>query len=248
MDNFALLMTISFVLVTLVLSYIQKVGLEKDILIGTVRTAIQLLIVGYILHFIFQSQSILFIILMISFMILVATRTASKKGQGIPGIFIRIATAIMTAEVLTMALLIGMNIIEVEARFIIPISGMIIGNGMVVSGLFLNRLNGELEAKKEEILLYLSLGASAKQSFNQIQRNIIKAAMLPTIDSMTTVGLVQLPGMMTGMIIAGADPIEAVRYQILIMYSFTSAAAITSILLAILVHPLIFNKSHQFVR
>ncbi len=75
----------------------------------------------------------------------------------------------------------------------------------------------------------------------------LKPSMLPTIDGMKTVGLVQLPGMMTGMIVAGANPIEAVRYQILIMYSFTSSAAITAIILGILTHGLLFTKTHQFI-
>jgi putative ABC transport system permease protein len=247
MSTLALLLTLIFVAFAILLSAWQKLGLEKDIITGTIRAAVQLIAVGYVLHFIFSSRSWIFMIIMLSVMITVATRNASKKGKGFPKIGWRIAIAITATEILTMGLLAGLKIIGSTPQYIIPISGMIIGNGMVVSGLFLNRLKSELETRGEEIKVLLALGASSKQAVSHVMRNTVKASMLPTVDGMKTVGLVQLPGMMTGMIVAGANPIEAVRYQILIMYSFTSSAAITAILLGLLVHGLLFTKAHQFI-
>ncbi|KXG44259.1 ABC transporter permease [Tepidibacillus decaturensis] len=247
MSTFALLLTLIFVAFAIILSIWQRIGLEKDIIIGTVRAAIQLIAVGYVLHTIFRLQSWILILLMLTMMITVATLNARKKGRGLPKIGRRIAIAITSTEILTMGLLVGLKIIGSTPQYIIPISGMIIGNGMVVSGLFLNRLHSELETRREEIKVYLALGATSKQAISHVMQNTVKASMLPTIDGMKTVGLVQLPGMMTGMIVAGANPIEAVRYQILIMYSFTSSAAITAILLGLLTHGLLFNKAHQFI-
>lgn len=247
MSSIALFLTLVFVAFAILLSLWQRIGLEKDILIGTIRTAVQLIVVGYILHTIFQLKSWALIILMLTVMITVATLNARKKGKGLPGIGWRIAISIATTELLTMGLLLGLKIINPTPQYIIPISGMIIGNGMVVSGLFFNRLKSELETRREEINVYLALGATSQQAISHVMRNTVKASMLPTIDGMKTVGLVQLPGMMTGMIVAGANPIEAVRYQILIMYSFTSAAAITSILLGILTHRLLFTNAHQMI-
>jgi putative ABC transport system permease protein len=247
MSNFALLSTLIFVTFAILLSKGTRVGLEKDIVIGSIRTAIQLIAVGYVLQAIFELQSWTFIILMLSVMITVATLNARKKGKGLPGIGWRIGVAIASTEVLTMGLLLSLNIIDATPRYVIPISGMIIGNGMVVSGLFLNRLRAEMDTRREEIKVYLALGATSKQAVSYCLRNAVKASMLPTIDGMKTVGLVQLPGMMTGMIVAGANPIEAVRYQILIMYSFASSAAITAIILGILTHGLLFTKAHQLI-
>ncbi|MFT9485987.1 MAG: ABC transporter permease [Tepidibacillus sp.] len=247
MSTFALLLTLIFVAFAIILSIWQRIGLEKDIIIGTVRAAIQLIAVGYVLHTIFRLQSWILILLMLTMMITVATLNARKKGRGLPKIGRRIAIAITSTEILTMGLLVGLKIIGSTPQYIVPISGMIIGNGMVVSGLFLNRLHSELETRREEIKVYLALGATSKQAISHVMQNTVKASMLPTIDGMKTVGLVQLPGMMTGMIVAGANPIEAVRYQILIMYSFTSSAAITAILLGLLTHGLLFNKAHQFI-
>lgn len=247
MSPLALLLTLIFVVFAIILSSWQKLGLEKDIIIGTIRAAIQLIAVGYVLHFIFQSKSWIFIILMISLMITVATFNAKKKGKGFSNIWWRIGFAITSTEIVTMGLLLSLKIIQNNPQNIIPLSGMIIGNGMVVSGLFFNRLKSEIETRVEEIKVLLALGATSKQAISSVMRNTVKAAMLPTIDGMKTVGLVQLPGMMTGMIVAGANPIEAVRYQILIMYSFTTAGAITAIILGILTHRLIFTADHQFI-
>lgn len=247
MSSFALLLTLIFVVFAILLSVWQKLGLEKDIILGTVRAAIQLIAVGYVLHFIFHTHSWIFIFLMLTVMISVATLNASKKGKGFPHIGWRIAFAITSTEILTMGLLVCLKIIGSTPQYIIPISGMIIGNGMVVSGLFFNRLKSECETRGEEIKILLALGATSKQAVSHVMRNTVKAAMLPTVDGMKTVGLVQLPGMMTGMIVAGANPIDAVRYQILIMYSFTSSAAITAIMLGILMHGILFTKAHQFI-
>lgn len=247
MSTTALFFTFIFVAFAILLSFWQRIGLEKDIMIGTIRAAVQLIAVGYVLQFIFQLKSWSLIILMLAIMITVATLNARKKGKGLPGVSWRIAVAITSTEILTMGLLVGLKIIQTTPQYIIPISGMIIGNGMVVSGLFFNRLKSEMETRREEINVYLALGATSKQAVSSVMQNTVKASMLPTIDGMKTVGLVQLPGMMTGMIVAGANPIVAVRYQILIMYSFTSAAAITAILLGVLTHRLLFTKAHQLI-
>lgn len=247
MSDLALFFTLIFILVTLVLSQWQKLGLEKDIVIGTIRAAIQLIAVGYVLHFIFAAKSWIFLALMISIMIVVATFNAAGKWRSLRGIHLRIGIALAISEILTMGLIIGLGIIEPTAQYIIPISGMIIGNSMMASGLFLNRLKGEMDSKIEEIKIYLSLGATSKQAAREVKSTTVKASMIPSIDAMKTVGLVQLPGMMTGMIIAGASPIAAVRYQLLIMYSLTSSAAVTAIILAILSHSLLFNQSHQLI-
>ena len=220
----------------------QKLGLEKDIAIGTVRSAVQLLAVGYILHFIFESQNILFIMGIISIMILVAAQNAAKRAKGMEGIFWRIVLSIATMEILMMGLLLGLQIIEPTPQYIIPLSGMTIGNAMVACGLYLTQLKRESETARGEIETLLSLGATERQAVQEVLKRSVKFSMIPTIDAMKTVGLVQLPGMMTGMIIAGADPIEAVRYQILIMFTFTSSSAITSMILSLLCYKKLLTK------
>jgi len=247
MSDIALFFTLIFIAIAILLSKWQKVGLEKDIIIGTIRAAIQLIAVGYILQTIFALESWYFIIMMLSVMIIIATFNAANKWKELKGFRLRIGLAITFTEMITMGLVIVLGIIEPTAQYVIPISGMIIGNSMVVTGLFLNRMKSEMDMKLEEVKVLLALGATSTQAIKEVNENSVKASMIPIIDGMKTVGLVQLPGMMTGMIIAGASPIEAVRYQILIMYSLTASAAITSIILGMLIHGKLFNKSHQLI-
>ncbi|MBH5317320.1 iron export ABC transporter permease subunit FetB [Paenibacillus sp. GSMTC-2017] len=245
MTLLALSFTLLFVLATMFISVWQKLGLEKDIAIGTIRSAIQLLVIGYVLHYIFQTEKAIFLLMIVSLMIIVASWNAAKRGPGMKGIIWRIALSILTTELLMMGILLGLNIIEPTPQYIIPLSGMTIGNAMVVAGLFVNQLRREVQASKGEIEVLLTLGATAAQALQDVRKRVVKFSMIPTIDSMKTVGLVQLPGMMTGMIIAGADPIEAVRYQILIVFAFTGSAAITSMLLSVLSYRLLFTKELQ---
>ncbi|MEI4770395.1 iron export ABC transporter permease subunit FetB [Psychrobacillus sp. FJAT-51614] len=245
MSFLALSFTLLFVVITMLVSIWRKLDLEKDIAIGTIRAAIQLLAVGYVLQFVFQSENLLFIVLIVCIMILVAASNAAKRAKGMTGVFWRIILSIVTMEVLMMGLLLGLQIIDATPQYIIPISGMTIGNAMVACGLFLTQLKRETERSKGEIETLLSLGATSRQAIQEVLKRSVKFSMIPTIDSMKTVGLVQLPGMMTGMIIAGANPVEAVRYQILIVFVFTSSSAITSMMLSMLCYKNLFTKDLQ---
>ncbi|GAB6930525.1 iron export ABC transporter permease subunit FetB [Paenibacillus sp. JCM 10914] len=231
MTLLALSFTLVFVLATMLVSVWQKLGLEKEIAVGTIRSAIQLLAIGYVLQYIFRTEQPSYLILMIMLMIGVAAWNAARRGPGMRGILWRIAAAILTTELLMMGILLGLGIIEPTPQYIIPLSGMTIGNAMVVSGLFVNQMRREVASSQGEIEVLLSLGATAAQSMQDVRKSAVK-----------TVGLVQLPGMMTGMIVAGADPVEAVRYQILIVFSFTGSAAVTSMLLSILSYRLMLTK------
>lgn len=239
-------LTLLFVFIPLILSKTLKLNLEKDTIIATVRSVIQLLIVGYVLKFVFESDSWIYIILMIVLMIVAATLNARKKGKSIKGITWKIALTLIVVEVVTQGILLGLHIVPATAQFIIPISGMLIGNSMVLSILFLNRFTAEIEANEEQIELILSLGGTPKQAIHKQLTSSIKASMIPTIESQKTIGLVQLPGMMSGQIIGGADPVQAVQFQILILFALLTTAALSSILIGFLSYPTLFNERMQF--
>ncbi|MTD31368.1 iron export ABC transporter permease subunit FetB [Planomicrobium sp. YIM 101495] len=248
MSFFTLSLTLIFVLIPLLLSKTFGLGLERDTLIATVRSIIQLLAVGYVLKFVFDSESLLYVFLMVALMIVAATHNARNKGASIKGITWKVALALVTVEVLTQGILIGFGITPATAQYIIPISGMVIGNSMVLSILFLNRFTSEVESRKPETDLILSLGGTPKQAIDRPLLSSIKASMIPTIESQKTVGLVQLPGMMSGQIIAGADPVQAVQFQLLILFLLLTTAAVTSILLGFLSYPTLFNERMQRIR
>ncbi|MFJ8237832.1 ABC transporter permease [Ureibacillus sp. NPDC094379] len=242
-----LALTLIFVLIPLVLSKTLRLGLERDTIIATVRSIIQLLAVGYVLKFVFSSESLLYIFLMIILMIVAATLNARKKGKEIKGITWKIAVTLIVVELVTQGILLGLHIVPPTAQYIIPISGMLIGNAMVLSILFLNRFSSEVNSSNDEIELILSLGGTPKQAIHKQLTNSIRASMIPTIESQKTIGLVQLPGMMSGQIIGGADPIQAVQFQILIIFALLTTAALSSILIGFLSYPTLFNERMQLL-
>lgn len=236
-----------FILIPLVLTYTLKLRLGNDILIATVRSIVQLLIVGYILTFVFESDSKIYIGLMILLMIVAATLNIIKKGDGIPGITGIILLTLVSVEVLTMGIMLGLRIIPFEAQEVIPISGMVIGNCMILSLLFLNKFKDEVERGDEVIELILALGGSPKTAIDRSLKSAIKTSMIPTIEAQKTMGLVQLPGMMSGLIIGGADPMEAVMYQLLILFLILTNAAVSSVMVGYLSYRKLFNQKAQFL-
>ncbi|WCK53375.1 iron export ABC transporter permease subunit FetB [Aneurinibacillus sp. Ricciae_BoGa-3] len=243
----ATVITVGFVFVAMLTSFWLRLKLERDLLIGTIRATIQLIAVGYVLEFVFSSHSSIFIVLMLFIMVFVASRNSAQRGKGVPNIFWRIFITNSCVTAFTLGLMLILHLVKAEPQAIIPIGGMIIGSSMVVCSLLLNQMKQRTESMEQEILVALSLGATAKQASERMNIESIRAGMIPTIDSLKTVGLVQLPGMMTGLIIGGVSPVTAVRYQLLIMFSFTAAGALTSIMLGFLVYPTLFTRAHQFI-
>lgn len=248
MSYLALSIALIFVVLPIVLSKTLNLGLERDTIIAVVRSIVQLLAVGYILTFVFDSKNIIYIFLMITIMIVAATQNARKKGASITGITWKLVVTLVFIEVLTQSILLGFKIIPSTAQYIIPISGMVIGNSMVLAILFLNRFTAEVETHQDETELILSLGGTPKQAIQTQLITSIKASMLPTIESQKTIGLVQLPGMMSGQIIAGADPIQAVQFQLLILFLLLTTASVTSAMLGYLSYPSLFSQRMQLLR
>ncbi|WP_038828746.1 ABC transporter permease [Bacillus subtilis] len=245
MDYLSLSLTMIFVLIALFLSKSFKAGVEKDMIIATIRAAVQLLIIGYVLSLIFRGDHPVFILLMVLLMLAVAAQNVIKRKKNAIGSFWRVFAALAIVEIVTQGILLSLHIIPLTARYVIPISGMVIGNSMVLSSLFLNRLDSEVGVRKEEIQLILSLGGTPKQSIQRILTSAMKMSMIPTLESQKTLGLVQLPGMMTGQILAGADPIQAVRFQLLIVFTTMASAALTCVILSVLTYPSLFTVHHQ---
>ncbi|SFU54429.1 ABC transporter permease [Alicyclobacillus macrosporangiidus] len=245
MSLWALAMTLAFVAAAMALSIWQRLGLEKDMVVAAVRATVQLLAIGYVLKFVFHVDHAALTAAMVLLMSVVAADNASRRGQGLAGRFWRVWVAVMATEIATQGFLLAARVIPPEPAYVIPISGMIIGNAMVASALFLNRLRGEAQARRDEMTVLLSLGATPRQASRAVVKAAVKASMIPTIDSTKTMGLVQLPGMMTGQIIAGADPIKAVRYQLLIVFALIASAAITTMVLGALTYGRLFNQHQQ---
>lgn len=243
----SLLISSSLVLVTLFFSYWQKLKLEKEILISVIRAVVQLVIVGYILEYVFGYKNPVFTTLLILFMIFNASYNAAKRGKVIKRGLIISFLSIVVGTIVTLAILLLSKTIQYEPYQIIPVGGMIISNAMVALGLCYKQIASDFKNKREEVETKLSLGADILPSSIEIIRDAIKTGMLPTIDSAKTLGIVSLPGMMTGLILAGSSPMEAIKYQIMVTFMLLSTTSISSFIACYLSYRSFFNSRKQLI-
>lgn len=244
---YSLLIASSLVLISLVFSYSQKLKLEKETIISVVRAVVQLVIVGYILEYIFGMKSPAFTTLLLLFMIFNAAYNAAQRGKNMKNALWVSFASIAAGSTVTLSILVLSGSIKYESYQIIPVSGMIISNAMVALGLCYRQMSSDFRNKREEVETKLSLGADIRPSSMEIIRDSIRTGMLPTIDSAKTLGIVSLPGMMTGLILAGTSPIEAIRYQIIVTFMLLSTTAISSFMACYLSYRGFFNKRKQLV-
>ncbi|NEN76349.1 iron export ABC transporter permease subunit FetB [Pelistega sp. NLN82] len=241
----------SLVLINGVISFTLRLGLGKSLLIGSIRTIVQLSLIGLILRWVFALDNVFIVLGILLMMTTVAA--FSVKGR-MPVIYTGLFQDTFIAIFLPswVILFTGVNIVlHVEPwykpQYIIPIAGMIIGNVLTGVSLVMDRLLSELKDKQGEIETLITLGATSWEAYEKRAKKAIKAGMMPTINSMMVVGLVSLPGMMTGQVLAGQDPEQAVRYQIMMMFFLTATTGLACILVVFAVFKRIFNKNGVFL-
>jgi len=246
-----LALTLVFVLAAGGVSLAYNLGLAKSLAWGTVRTFAQLFLMGYALKIIFGLDSSLLVILVFSLMIAFSARIVMKQVSeksvryGQP-VFISVFVTYMAVTVVVTGVIVGVEPWW-EPQYFLTMGGMVVGNSMNALSLALERLFSGLKDKRDEIEMRLCLGADSWEASSAVVRDAVKAGMIPSINSMMGVGIVFIPGMMTGQIVAGADPLQAVRYQIVVMLMITASTALTAFLAVLLARRRCFNKAHRLL-
>jgi putative ABC transport system permease protein len=225
----------------------QKVGLGKEMLTAVIRAFVQLIAIGYVLEFIFAARGPYWILLIVTIMVAIAGYTAGQRGRGVPRSTVVATAAGSCGALFTIGMLLGLQVFPYQPRYIIPIAGMIVGNAMVVCGLVMGRLRDDIKLQKPQIEAALALGATEQQAVAGQLKRAMAAGMTPIVDNTKTVGLISLPGAMTGMILAGAPALEAVQVQIIVMYMLIGAAAVSGLTAAYLTYRQFFTRAHQLV-
>ncbi|KRL62042.1 ABC transporter permease [Latilactobacillus fuchuensis] len=243
----SLTFAISLVFVALIISFHEKIGLEKDLVFSVIRAVIQLIVVGYLLKFIFHIDHVWLTLIMMLIIIGNAALNARKRAAGLRNAGYISLMAIMTSTGVTLGLLVLSGAIKFMPAQIIPITGMIASNSMVAIGLSYRSMLTSFKDQRQAVLERLALGATLKQASIAIVRNSIKTGMAPTIDSAKTVGLVSLPGMMSGLIFAGIDPVKAIMYQILVTFMLLSATSLGSVIACYLAYHSFYNQQQQLI-
>jgi putative ABC transport system permease protein len=228
-----LLLATGFVLFVGIVSLRLSLGIGRDLAVATVRTYVQLIALGFVLRWVFSVDSPWLVVAMVAAMVLAAAQIVLKRSPDAPrGIFASSALAMgLTGFTVTFAVT-GL-IIQVEpwysSRFVLPIAGMVLGNSMTGIALALERLFADLDVRSDEILALTALGATPWEAAYPSVRDSLRAGLIPTISSMAAVGIVFIPGMMAGQILAGADPVSATGYQIVVMLMVAAATALGSV-------------------
>ncbi|MCH3904762.1 MAG: iron export ABC transporter permease subunit FetB [Lactobacillus sp.] len=246
-SNWSLVLAFALVLVAVIVSTKEKLGLSKDIFIAVGRAIIQLIVVGFILKAIFKVNNVWLTIAMTMVIIFNASWNASKRDPNPRRHFWQSVVAEAIGTYLTLGTLIASGTIKLTPVQVIPITGMIAGNEMVAVGLCYKALYEGFHDQRQQVLEKLALGANRQQASHSLMRRAIKTGMQPTIDSIKTVGLVNLPGMMSGLIFAGVDPVYAIRYQIMVSFMLLSASSLGAVIACYLSYRNYFNDRLQLL-
>jgi putative ABC transport system permease protein len=239
------LLTLGLVAVAVALSLYQRLDLEKDIGIAVVRSFVQLSAIGYVINYIFGLESLLAVVLLLAGMVAFAGWTSARRARGVPGALPVAVGAIGVAAVATLGMLLLLQIVPPTARYLIPLGGMVIGNSMNTASLTLTRIRDDVAEQRLKVEAALALGATSRQAISPILKVALRNAMIPLIDSTKTTGIIFLPGAMVGMIIAGAEPLEAARLQIVVLYMLLGSVSIAAILVGLLSYRSFFTPRHQ---
>ncbi len=239
------------ILINAAISLSLRLGLERSLLIASVRTIVQLLLVGLVLQWVFDRDETTVVLIILAIMTSVAGYTAFRRTSHFyAGMWLDTMLAVWASSWLVLsfamiAVLQGSRSWN-DPQYVIPLLGMILGN--TLNGITLG-LAGVLEAfrsQRDQVEMLLTLGATRWEAARRLVQEALTTAMTPIINSMMVVGLVSLPGMMTGQLLSGVEPIQAVKYQIVIMFLIASATALGSTGVVLLAYRRLFNAQHQF--
>ena len=215
------LASLVLVLLAMLISRWQSLDLEKQMLMAVVRAFIQLTLIGYALTYIFDIDSPLAVLFIISVMTLIAGYTSGKRAEGMPHARLVALGSISLGAALTLGLLVVLRVFSFSAQQLIPIAGMVIGNSMNVCSLVMRRIGDEVYGRRIEFETALALGATRRQAADPYIKTALQNGMMPIVDSTKTVGLIQLPGAMTGMRIAySLVPITGALLAIWAMWNY----------------------------
>lgn len=233
------------VLMAVILSYMQKLGLEGEMVYSIIRSFLQLSVIGFVLQFIFNQDHAVWIILAYLFMVSVAGYTAGQRAKQVPrGKFVA-GASILVGTAVTLVLLVVLNVFPFTPRYIIPVAGMMVGNAMTVTGVTMKRLRDDIKVQMNLVETALALGATPRQATLQQVKRALIIALSPVLDNAKTVGLISLPGAMTGLIMGGASPLEAIQLQIVVMNMLIGASTVSSIMSTYLCWPAFFTAAYQ---
>jgi putative ABC transport system permease protein len=235
--------------VAVVLSGWQQLHLSRSILWASARAAAQLFVVGWALKLVLDPDApVAWAWLWVAVMVLFAGVTIRSRAREVPGILLLGTLAMLAVVVVSLSVIFGFGIFPAEGRTIVPLGGMMIGNSMTASVLVGRRIVGELRDKRDEVEARLALGHPWPDAARPYVRAALRTALIPQIESTKAVGLVFLPGALTGLVLAGADAADAVSIQLAIMYLILGSVATSITVIGLGLTRRLFTPDHRLRR
>jgi putative ABC transport system permease protein len=236
---------LALVAIAAIASRVWHAGLEEDIGIAVVRSLIQLTAIGYVITVIFDEDSGLLVLALITVMVVFGAFTARHRASLVPNAFWPLLVSLAVAAAATLGLVVALGIFDPTPRYMVPVGGMVIGNSMTAAAVALNRLGEDVHDQARKIEATLALGATSSQAVTPLVRRSLRSGMITLIDSTKTTGLIFFPGTMVGMLLAGADPTDAVRLQLILLYVLLGAVAIAALMSITMARRNFFTPAHQ---
>lgn len=242
-------LVVASVLIVLVmaLSHIRKLELISDLAVSTIRAFVQLIILAIFLEVIFDIQNLILIAVILAGMMVIASYTSARRARDIPQAFRVSGTSIIVASGAIIIVMVVLGVIPQQAEYLIPLGGMVIGNAMNITSLAMDRLRGEVANNTMMIDNMLALGAKPDQAVAPLIKRSVRASLIPTLDNMKTLGLVWIPGLMSGMIIGGMDPGKAAVFQLIIIFMILASNTIASIISTMELSKSVFGGAGELV-
>jgi putative ABC transport system permease protein len=223
----------------------RRAELEADLGIAVLRSFLQLTAVGYVIQAIFDSDSLWLVVLLLVVMVAFGAFTARGRARAVPGALGPIVIALAIATALTLGLVLALGVFDAEARYLVPVGGMVIGNAMTAAAVALNRLADEVSAERGRLEATLALGATARQAASGLVTRSLRSGLIPLIDQTKTTGVVAFPGVLVGSLVAGAEPVDAVRLQLILLWVLLGAVSLAAVVATGLGYRGFFTEAHQ---
>jgi putative ABC transport system permease protein len=237
--------SLALIALAVAISRWRRAGLEGDIAVAVLRSFVQLTAIGYVIQAIFDADSLWLVAALIAVMVVFGAFTARARARAVPGALAPLLVALGTAGALTLGLVVALGIFEPTPRYLVPVGGMVIGNAMTAAAVALNRLGDDVRAHAAAIEATLALGASARQAAAPVVRSALRSGMISLVDSTKTTGLIFFPGTMVGMLLAGAEPTDAVRLQLILLWVLLGSVAVSAVIATSLAYRGFFTAAHQ---
>ncbi len=220
-----------------VISVLLRLGIGRRLAVAAVRTVIQLGLIGLVLEKIFALRRAAPVVVLVLLMIFFAGREAVQRtGRRYPSVYLD-AWLAMAVSCLAVGGVVTQVVVGVhpwfDPQYVIPLLGMILGNSLTGIALGLDRFLEHLAVRRAEVELRLAFGATRGEALKPALRDAMRTGMIPILNSMAAAGIVSLPGMMTGQILAGSPPLQAVAYQVVVMFMIAAAVATGAMLVVL---------------